>query len=135
MYNEKVGTDHSSRQETPFRLVRLPGAKTMIHCFPAHLVRIFVLPLYQVATWKLDYATASFCDKRDCTQQARMCEFRHVKYLKKLIEQDHRFLKLRVKLGRGFFSFERAWRTLQGYALMNILRKRQMRGVTKGERG
>lgn len=32
----------------------------------------------------------------------------------------------------GFFSFETAWRTLQGYALMNMLRKRQMYRVEKG---
>ncbi len=41
-------------------------------------------------------------------------ELRQVKYLNNLIEQDHRFIKRLVKPGMGFFSFERAWRTLQG---------------------
>jgi hypothetical protein len=32
----------------------------------------------------------------------------------------------------GFFSFETAWNTLQGYESMNMLRKGQMHGVEKG---
>jgi hypothetical protein len=28
-----------------------------------------------------------------------------------------------VKLGMGFFSFETAWRTVQGYEAINMLRK------------
>ncbi len=54
------------------------------------------------------------------------------KYLNNLIEQDHRFIKRLVKLGMGFFSFETAWRTLQGYEAMNMLRKGQIHGVEKG---
>ena len=33
----------------------------------------------------------------------------------------------------GFFSFETAWRTLQGYEAMNMLRKGQLRGVENGD--
>jgi len=33
----------------------------------------------------------------------------------------------------GFFSLESAWRTLQGYEVMHMLRKGQMRGVEKGD--
>jgi hypothetical protein len=33
----------------------------------------------------------------------------------------------------GFFSFETAWRTLQGYEMMNMMRKGQVRGVSKGD--
>ncbi len=33
----------------------------------------------------------------------------------------------------GFFSLESAWRTLQRYQAMNMLRKGQMRGVEKGD--
>ena len=60
-------------------------------------------------------------------------ELRQVKYLNNLIEQDHRFIKRRVKPGMGFFSFETAWRTLQGYEVMHMIRKGQMRGVEKGD--
>jgi transposase-like protein len=54
-----------------------------------------------------------------------------IKYLNNLVEQDHRFIKWLVKLGIGFFSFETAWRTLQGYEAMNMLRKGQICGVEK----
>ncbi|GHO63666.1 IS6 family transposase [Ktedonobacter sp. SOSP1-52] len=59
------------------------------------------------------------------------CELRQSKYLNNLIEQDHRFLKRLVKPGLGFFSFETAWRTLQGYEVMHMFRKRQVRGVSE----
>jgi transposase-like protein len=60
-------------------------------------------------------------------------ELRQVKYLNNLIEQDHRFIKRLVKPGMGFFSFETAWRTLQGYEVINMIRKGQMQGVSKGD--
>jgi IS6 family transposase len=60
-------------------------------------------------------------------------ELRQVKYLNNIVEQDHRFIKRRVKPGLGFFSFETAWYTLQGYEVMNMVRKGQMRAVEKGD--
>ena len=60
-------------------------------------------------------------------------ELRQVKYLNNIVEQDHRFIKRLVKPGMGFFSFETAWRTLQGYEVMHMLRKGQMRGMEKGD--
>ncbi len=33
----------------------------------------------------------------------------------------------------GFFSFETAWRTLQGFEIMNMIRKGQLQGVAKGD--
>ncbi len=59
------------------------------------------------------------------------CDLRQRKYLNNLVEQDHRFIKRLVKLGMGFFSFATAWRALQVYEAMNILRKGQIRGVEK----
>ncbi len=61
------------------------------------------------------------------------CELRQSKYLNNLIEQDHRFIKRSVKLGMGFFSVETAWRTVQGYEAMKMLRKGQIHGVAKGD--
>jgi transposase-like protein len=61
------------------------------------------------------------------------CELRQSKYLNNLIEQDHRFIKRLTKPGMGFFSFETAWCTLQGYEGMNMLRKGQIRGVQKAD--
>jgi transposase, IS6 family len=59
------------------------------------------------------------------------CELRQSKYLNNLVEQDHRFIKRLVKPGMGFFSFETAWRTLQGYEVINMIRKGKMQGVRK----
>jgi IS6 family transposase len=64
---------------------------------------------------------------------ADSCELRQVKYLNNLVEQDHRFIKRLTKPGMGFFSFETAWRTLQGYEIMNIIRKGQVQGVDKAD--
>jgi transposase-like protein len=61
------------------------------------------------------------------------CELRQSKYLNNLIEQDHRFIKRLVKPGMGFFSFETAWRTLQGYEAMHMIRKGQMQRVNQGD--
>src|SRR3954454_8044800 len=61
------------------------------------------------------------------------CELRPIKYLNNLIEQDHRFLKRRVNPGMGFWSFDTAWRTIQGYEATNQLRKGQVKGTNKGD--
>jgi transposase, IS6 family len=61
------------------------------------------------------------------------CELRQGKYLNNLVEQDHRFIKRLLKPGMGFFSFETASRTLQGYEVMHMIRKGQMQGVSKGD--
>jgi transposase, IS6 family len=63
----------------------------------------------------------------------KACELRQVKYLNNIVEQDHRFIKRRVKPGLGFFSFESAWQTLRGYEVMHMLRKGQLQGVNKGD--
>ena len=64
---------------------------------------------------------------------AEAVELRQIKYLNNLIEQDHQFIKRLTKPGMGFFSFETAWRTLQGFEIMNMIRKGQVQGVAKGD--
>ena len=61
------------------------------------------------------------------------CEFRQVKYLNNLLEQDHRCIKRLTKPGMGFSSFETARRTLYGFEIMNTVRKGQLQGVEKGD--
>jgi transposase-like protein len=61
------------------------------------------------------------------------CELRPVKYLNNLIEQAHRFIKRRTSPGMGFWSFETAWQTLQGYEAMHQLRKGQVQGTCRGD--
>ncbi len=61
------------------------------------------------------------------------CERRQVKYLTNLIEQDHRFIKRRIRPGLGFFSFDTAQQTLAGFETMNMVRKGQVNGVGEGD--
>jgi hypothetical protein len=50
-----------------------------------------------------------------------------------MVEQDHRFMKRRIKPGLGFFSFPTAWRTIRGYEVMHMIRKGQIEGAEKGK--
>ena len=54
------------------------------------------------------------------------CEHRAVKYLNNVIEQDHRAIKRRVKVGGHFRAFDSAAATLAGYEAMHVLRKGQV---------
>lgn len=74
----------------------------------------------------------AFKELKGAGDLAASCELRQSKYLNNLVEQDHQFIKRLVKPGLGFFSFETAWNTLQGYESMNMIRKGQVHGVEKG---
>ncbi|MFL5695431.1 MAG: DDE-type integrase/transposase/recombinase [Ktedonobacteraceae bacterium] len=63
----------------------------------------------------------------------KSCELRSVKYLNNFAEQDHRFIKRLAKPGMGFFSWQTAWKTVQEYKVMNMIRKGRMKGVSKGD--
>ena len=58
---------------------------------------------------------------------------RQCKYLNNIIEQDHRFIKRRVRPMLGFKRSYTAWRTLRGIEMMNALRKGQARWIVKGD--
>lgn len=73
----------------------------------------------------------AFNDLKAAGLIADSCELRQVKYLSNLIEQDRHFIKRLTKPTMGFFSFETAWKTLQGYEMMNMIRKGQLQGWTK----
>jgi len=55
------------------------------------------------------------------------CKLRRVKYLNNIIEQDHRFIKKRVRACLGYRSFDPAERTLQGVEAVNMIRKGQVK--------
>jgi transposase, IS6 family len=63
----------------------------------------------------------------------RRVRLRQCRYLNNVIEQDHRLVKKRVWLAKGYGSFQSAWRTLQGIEAMNMIRKGRVRGVVKGD--
>lgn len=54
-------------------------------------------------------------------------EIVRVKYLNNLVEQDHCFIKRRVRLMLGFKSFTSAASTIAGVELVNMIRKGQFR--------
>jgi transposase-like protein len=58
---------------------------------------------------------------------------RQCKYLNNLIEQDHRTVKKRVWLAKGYGSFQSAWRTLQGIETVDMIRKGRVRWLPKGD--
>src|SRR5437762_13387304 len=50
-----------------------------------------------------------------------------------IVEQDHRSIKRRVNASLGFRSFDGAQRTIQGYEAMHMIRKGQVRWLSKGD--
>ena len=63
----------------------------------------------------------------------RRCRCRTCPYLNNLVEQDHRAIKRRVNASQGFRSFHGAWRTIQGYEAVHMIRKGQVRWLPKGD--
>lgn len=55
------------------------------------------------------------------------CRLRRVKYLNNVIEQDHRFIKKKVRASQSFKSFRTAAATLEGVEAVNMIRKGQVR--------
>ena len=52
---------------------------------------------------------------------------RRIKYLNNIIEQDHRFIKKKVKYMLGFKSFKSAKKTLSGIEAMHIIKKDRLK--------
>ena len=55
------------------------------------------------------------------------CKLRRVKYLNNVIEQDHRFIKKKVRASQCFKRFHTAERTLEGIEAINMIRKGQVK--------
>ena len=64
---------------------------------------------------------------------ARRARVRQCKYLNNIVEQDHRTVKKRVWLAKGYGSFQSAWRTLQGIETMHMIDKGRVRWLAKGD--
>ena len=60
----------------------------------------------------------------------RRCRHRPVQYLNNVLEQDHRAIKRRVRAKQGFREVHAAWRTIEGYEAMHMIRKGQARWVS-----
>jgi transposase-like protein len=63
----------------------------------------------------------------------RRVRLRQCKYLNNIVEQDHRSVKKRTWLAKGYGSFQSAWRTLEGIETVNMIRKGRVRWIGKGD--
>jgi IS6 family transposase len=73
---------------------------------------------------------------RDLRQEKRLpehCRRRPSRYMNNMVEQDHRFMTRLIRPGLGFGSYPTAWRTIQGYETMHMIRKGQIEGIENGD--
>jgi transposase-like protein len=56
-----------------------------------------------------------------------------VKYLNNIIEQDHRFIKKKVRASQCFKRFHTAERTLEGIESINMMRKGQVKRLGRSD--
>jgi hypothetical protein len=80
----------------------------------------------------LAYARA-IAELKQSGELGRRCRCRRSPYLNNVIEQDHRFIKKRIAASLWFRSVEGAWRTIDGYEAMHLIRKGQIRWLPKGD--
>lgn len=64
---------------------------------------------------------------------SRKCRVRQSKYLNNIVEQDHRNVKRRTWLARGYGSLRTAWRTLRGIEAVEMVRKGRARWIGKDD--
>ena len=63
----------------------------------------------------------------------RRVRLRQCKFLNNVIEQDHRTVKKRTRLAKGYHSFRSASRTLEGIETVHMICKGRARRVTKND--
>ena len=78
------------------------------------------------------YARA-IAELKQSGELSRHCRCRPSPYLNNIIEQDHRFIKKRITASLVFRSADGAWRTIEGYEAMHVIRKGQIRWLAKGD--
>nr|WP_269731185.1 DDE-type integrase/transposase/recombinase [Bacillus cereus] len=70
------------------------------------------------------YSLASF--KKLCNGTPEGIQLRQVRYLNNIVEQDHRFIKKRVRSMWGFNSYKTATSILSGVGAMHMIKKGQI---------
>jgi transposase-like protein len=80
---------------------------------------------------------AAYPEAFSASQDARImptdCQLRRVKYLNNVIEQDHRFVKKKVRASQCFKGFHTAERTLKGIEAMHMMWKGQVKRLAGGD--
>ena len=69
--------------------------------------------------------------KRENDVTLKDVEVRQIKYLNNIVEQDHCFIKKKIKSTLGFKTFNSAKRIISGIETMNMLRKEQVDGLDR----
>lgn len=59
-------------------------------------------------------------------------EIRQCKYLNNIVEQDHRFVKQKMRVALGLRAFHSAHATMQGVEVVRMILKRQVRPIQGG---
>ncbi|HEY9403683.1 MAG TPA: DDE-type integrase/transposase/recombinase [Pyrinomonadaceae bacterium] len=75
----------------------------------------------------------AFSTSQDEYIMPKDCTLRRAKYLNNVIEQDHRFIKKKVRASQGFKRFHTAERTLEGIESVNMMRKCQVKRLSGSE--
>jgi IS6 family transposase len=75
----------------------------------------------------------AFATSQDEKVLPKDCKLRRVKYLNNMIEQDHRFVKKKVRASQCFKRFHTAERALEGIETMNMMRKGQVKRLGEGD--
>jgi transposase-like protein len=75
----------------------------------------------------------AFSTSQDEQSIPKDCQLRRVKYLNNVIEQDHRFVKKKVRASQGFKRFHTAERTLEGIEAVNMMRKGQVKRLAASD--
>jgi transposase-like protein len=72
----------------------------------------------------------AFTSSQDAKILPKDYKLRRVKYLNNVIEQDHRFIKRKVRASPCFKRFHTAERTLEGIEAVNMMRKGQIKRLS-----
>jgi transposase, IS6 family len=75
----------------------------------------------------------AFTTSQDEKVLPKHCKLRRIKYLNNIVEQDHRFIKKRVRACLGYRSFDTAERTLQEVEAINMMRKGQVKRLDRSD--
>jgi transposase-like protein len=90
-------------------------------------------PLFSISVDKSAAQPEAFSGAQEERIMPKDCNLRRVKYLNNAIEQDHRFVKKKVRASQCFETFHTAERTLEGIEAMNMVGKGQVKRLAGGD--
>jgi transposase-like protein len=88
---------------------------------------------YSISVDKNAAYTEAFTSSQDEKILPKDCALRRIKYLNNIIEQDHRFVKKKVRASQCFKKFHTAERILEGIEAVNMIRKGQIKRLARSD--